>query len=300
MLMAASSNTPVLIAAIASLCGTVLVGILNYRSQARVVVTSRFTQAVDQLGDDKKDVRVGAIYALEQILRTSKAERRAIIELLVSFVRWHTRDRAAGGDGASEKTAPDVQAAMTVLGRRPRTRLGQALRIDPHETDAPRFTPAAVQQRAREPYAAAAMRLGYVKLPGADLRHADLRGSKLYNVNLRCAELRDANLRRADLAEANLQKADLHRADLREANLVKADLFDADLRGAQLDDAHLEDADLREADLRGADLRAAKSLHRAALGGAKANAGTKWPAEFDWQRAGVKRHEESVPQPVAA
>jgi hypothetical protein len=294
MLIAASSTGAALTAAIVSGGIALVVGILNYRAQARVVVTSRFTQAVGQLGAGEPDVRVGAIYALEQILRTSKAERRAIIELLVSFVRWHTRERAEE-DGESDKPPmePDVQAAMTVLGRRPRTRLGQALKIDRQEAGERRFAPAAVRRRAREPYAAAALKLGETRLVNANLPRADLRKSELYKVDFRCAVLREAGLRGANLAQAKLQNADLHRADLRDVNLFEAELFDADLRGAKLDAANLEQADLTEADLRGADLREARGLRQATLTRAKTNGGTKWPADFDWEAAGVTEFDDS-------
>jgi Pentapeptide repeats (8 copies) len=76
-------------------------------------------------------------------------------------------------------------------------------------------------------------------------------------------------------------------ADLRGANLVAADLAGADLGGANLVDADLSSADLREADLRDADLRDA-DLHGVELEGAQSDGNTRWPAEFDWRRAGVK------------
>src|SRR5947207_8718103 len=52
------------------------------------------------------------------------------------------------------------------------------------------------------------------------------------------------------------------------------------LAGAYLDGADLCRADLRGADLRGADMRALH-LREAVLTGARADAGTVWPADFD-------------------
>jgi hypothetical protein len=53
---------------------------LNRESSARTYeldregqITERFTRAIDQLGDDKLDVRLGGIYALERIARSSRA-----------------------------------------------------------------------------------------------------------------------------------------------------------------------------------------------------------------------------------
>jgi hypothetical protein len=43
-------------------------------------ITERFTRAIDQLGsDDKLDVRLGGIYALERIANDSSTERGAIV-----------------------------------------------------------------------------------------------------------------------------------------------------------------------------------------------------------------------------
>ena len=51
---------------------------LNRRGQ----LTERFTRAVDQLGEDKKlDVRLGGIYALEQIAKESAEDHGPIVEV---------------------------------------------------------------------------------------------------------------------------------------------------------------------------------------------------------------------------
>jgi hypothetical protein len=41
-------------------------------------ITERFTRAVDQLGSDKLDVRLGGMYALERIARHSDVDRTMI------------------------------------------------------------------------------------------------------------------------------------------------------------------------------------------------------------------------------
>jgi hypothetical protein len=52
-------------------------------------ITERFTRAIDQLGHDHLDVRLGGIYALERIARDSPADRATIGEVLTAFVRSH-------------------------------------------------------------------------------------------------------------------------------------------------------------------------------------------------------------------
>lgn len=44
-------------------------------------VTERFTKAIDQLGSDKLDVRLGGIYGLERLMRDSPNDRRNIVDL---------------------------------------------------------------------------------------------------------------------------------------------------------------------------------------------------------------------------
>ena len=93
-------------------------------------------------------------------------------------------------------------------------------------------------------------------------------------------QLRHANLARAWLRGITLDRSDLKDTDLRLANLAEASLVNVNLAGAYLDGADLCRADLCGADLPGADMRALH-LREAVLTGARADAGTVWPADFD-------------------
>jgi hypothetical protein len=88
-------------------------------------VTDRYTKAIEQLGSDKLDIRIGAIYALERITRDSPRDHPTVMEVLAAFVREHSREqwpRPEPDAGLPEhKTRPDVQAAITVIGRRDST-----------------------------------------------------------------------------------------------------------------------------------------------------------------------------------
>ena len=239
---ASSGTSAVIIAALVSGFGALIVGVLNYRAQGRVVVTSRFSQAVPQLGDETPDVRVGAIYALEQILHTSRPERRAIIELLVSYVLGHA-NLAARRDGEPDDDAslddlpnlrdwaPDVQAAVVVLSRRPRTTIRQALR-------------GSGDDHFHNPYGSAFIDVGHADLRRAELVDADLSRTKLYHVRFERAVLHRANLNGADRSRARLKRADLGDSTLIETKLVGAVLTEADLGGARLRRANLAEADL--------------------------------------------------------
>jgi hypothetical protein len=234
-------------------------------------ITERFTRAIDQLGHDQLDVRLGGIYALERIARDSAADRTTIGEVLTAFIRSHapwpprlpgqyTLDAPVAEVPELQVRAADVQACLTVLGRGG-------------------FAPAAEGQGGR-------LDLHAVDLRRANLRHAHLEQANLYGADLKAAHLDGAHLERADLFGANLERvnlaeANLERAHLRAANLERANLYGANLEGADLGAAHLERANLYGTRLEGADLGAAN------LDGARADERTVWPEGFDWQAAGV-------------
>jgi hypothetical protein len=50
-------------------------------------ITDSFTKAVEQLGSDKLEVRVGSIFALEMLSYESPLEHWTIMEVLAAFVR---------------------------------------------------------------------------------------------------------------------------------------------------------------------------------------------------------------------
>ena len=222
--------------------------------------TDRFTKAIDQL-DNKKAlaVRLGGLYALERIARDSPPDRATIAEVLCTYARSAPRSkppaRRAMNTGPPITTAaeavtptanpaslavraPDVQAAVTILGRW-RNRLGKPP-------------------------------------PVLDLHNADLQGAILVGAELQGVILVGAQLQDANLAGAQLQDARLNDADLQDANLAGAQLQDARLNGAQLQRAILFGAQLQDAILFGAQLQDA-ILDTAELQGARASEATRWP-----------------------
>lgn len=200
-------------------------------------ITDRFTRAVDQLGNQDVNVRVGGLYALERIARDSVADRTAIQFLMGAFVRNNAKWPVAAPDGPQQPTepvddrsvtlrarAPDVQVAMAALGRR---------------------LPSPDQRP---------LSLSWVNLRGLSLKGARLSGVTFQQSNLADAELTSVWLDNSDLTAADLRRASLvgshlSGANLGRANLSQADLSQADLRGANLSDAILEDTVLTGARL---------------------------------------------------
>ena len=187
------------------------------------------------------DVRLGAIYSLERIMRDSAVDHPAVVEVLAAFVRVHApasdagpiRPVTAAGTFVRPKIPEDIQAALAVL-----------LRRDISHDQSPKGLNLAATNLG-------GARLGSATLDWTYLDNADLRGASLDGAKLRSAFMGGANLYAAVLFFADLSDAFLGSADLRFANLQGANLQGADLRGANLQKASLVGADLSGADLRG-------------------------------------------------
>ena len=70
-------------------------------------------------------MRIGAIYALERVARDSATDHPTVMEILAAFIREHSQERwpplradVPKLEAAPRRTRPDVQAAITVIGRR--------------------------------------------------------------------------------------------------------------------------------------------------------------------------------------
>jgi Pentapeptide repeats (8 copies) len=155
----------------------------NFTLSRDAQVTDRYTKAIDQLGSEKLDVRVGGIYALQRVARVSASDHPTVMEVLAAFIREHSREEWPVPEPdisparAHPFPRPDVQSALTVIGRRDVRRDRQ--RID----------------------------LTAAVLPGALLFGADLTRVRLVDADLRGAKLTGANLTNADFTSADLTDA---------------------------------------------------------------------------------------------
>jgi hypothetical protein len=193
----------------------------TYRLSREGHLTDTYTKAVEQLGSDKIEVRLGGIYALERLMRDSSTDQPTIVEVLAAYIRQHaplshralavsaapapsasTRPRLAGARRAPRPVQPDqpdadVQAALTVLGRR-------------------------TAVAAENPIDLAGRHLSSARLNGANLLGAQLFAADLSHTGLNGANLTGARLVLADLTGAGLIGANLTGAHLDGANLTRA------------------------------------------------------------------------------
>lgn len=79
-------------------------------------ITDRFNAAVTQLTATSATNRAAAIYSLERIAKDSPSDRLAVTDTLTVFIRENCHKSTVSTNSG---IAPDVQAALLVLGRRP-------------------------------------------------------------------------------------------------------------------------------------------------------------------------------------
>ncbi|WP_429912902.1 pentapeptide repeat-containing protein [Glycocaulis sp.] len=218
-----------------------------------------FSRAVEQLGSKETAIRLGAIYALEGLMRSAFADGgdktfgRQIGETLAAFVREQSAEEVRKAPDAATlpddyegpRLAVDREAAVAVLAR-----------SWPFEHRPFLYTAGGVDLSSA--------RLARLRLPdGADLRefdlsNADLREAQLFGVELEGAWLRSANLQKVELTGATLRGALLDSANLQKGKLAGADLSFAHISYADLEGALLQETNCQSVELHGVNLSAAK------------------------------------------
>jgi uncharacterized protein YjbI with pentapeptide repeats len=233
---------------------------LNRRGQ----LTERFSKAIDQLGADetKLDVRLGAIYALEQIARDSLELHWPVLQVLTAYLRRHAADR-----GRHQRTAADV----------PTTDDSGQDSLDPGLDF---LAVADVIRRRRFEWD-----LEQLDLSGADIRGARFEAAQLTRALFTGARVQEADFSRAQLHGAIFIGAQVDRAFFEEAHLEAATFVDARLNWARFSRALLKGADFRGAQLKGARFDGAQfdraDFHSALLEGADFGSALLEGADFD-------------------
>ena len=228
------------------------------RASHDLLISNQVAKGFEQLGSNKMVVRLGGIYALEGVMNGSEQYHQAVLEALSAFVRESTKS-----EKGQAPPATDIQAALTVIGRRAAIGTAYADLNNVHIRKAD---------------------LSRADLSHSDLSHSDLSGAFMFGVDLRDAYLLEANLRGAflsiDRSRTDPKRANLIGANLNHANLNETDLTDADLSRTTLNDADLSGANLSRTTLNGTDLSGA-NLSRTILNGADLSGATVSQAQLD-------------------
>ena len=197
---------------------TAYVGYLNYRALLDKNAADRFSKAVEQLGNDNIHVRLGGIYALEQIAKDAEEKYYwSVMETLTAYIRRESQSSTISLHGHIP-LREDFQATLNVISRRKYTygdcrELG---RLDLSKTNLmlARFPPQA-------------------SLQGVNFSAANLLGAELQKVNLQEALLDLATLRASNLSGASLESTSMTYTMLENSALDHVDFDNADIRYAK-------------------------------------------------------------------
>jgi uncharacterized protein YjbI with pentapeptide repeats len=261
----------------------------NLDASRALLISQQIAQGFDELSSDKLILRLGGIYSLEGVMNNSPQYHQPVLEALCAFVR-------NGASDQTNKTKPalDIQAALTVIGRRQAgggtvnltgADLTNADLTNANLSDAV-FYYAQMHDAVLEDANLTGASLFEADLGGADLNGAELSGTTLIKANLEGATMVETNLKDAFLGGANLTNALLYGAILVGAGLSGANLTGADLTNADLTNADLGGANLTNAHLNGVHLNGV-DLSRAFLRGAYYDNTTKFPPEFSPGKRGM-------------
>jgi uncharacterized protein YjbI with pentapeptide repeats len=244
-------------------------------------ITDRYTKAIEQLGNQNADVRIGGIYALERIARDSTDDRATIIDVLATFAREHTK--AGHRTPSTEKVGADVQAALSVLGRR----FGadeEKKRLDLYHSGLSDADLSGGDFRnAMFDYS----RLDGASFSGATLTGADLsfcraRGAAFTHSQASGAHFVNAEYTHGWFLAADLTDTDFYGCDLTNSDFGRryAELGDPPLPPATLTRARLTNAKLAGTILRGVDLRTVRGLTPEQLKEALTDENTLLPVQW--------------------
>jgi uncharacterized protein YjbI with pentapeptide repeats len=230
-----------------------------------LLISNQVAKGFEQLASEKVAMRLGGTYGLEGVMNTSTEYHQPVLEALCAFVR----DGTIGMIVNDRRPPTDIQAALTVIGRRG-DGSGQ---VDLSSANIP------------------GVNLEGANLAEANLEGANLGAARLENANLTHAILSGVNLAGAYVSYATLDRASLMHANLNSAylngaHLLATFLFRASMSGADLDNANLTDAILGGVNLRGATLDHANLSH-ATLEDADLTGARLWDA--DLSRANLSR-----------
>lgn len=185
-------------------------------------ITERFTRAIDQLGNEKMEIRLGGIYALERISMESDKDYWPIMEILTAYIRKNS--------------------SYKVVGNKKDTYLSMDIQADESK----------IREISEEIMVSIDIQAILTVITKREFSYGNGKNKYL--------NLRMTHLERADLAKAHLERANLSEAHLEGANLYKAHLKGAILDGAHLKGANLIMSDFQGVSLQDAYLYDVKNL----------------------------------------
>ena len=250
-----------------------------------VLNNERHQKAVQMLGHSVLAVRLGGIYALQNLAKEDPINYHIqVMRLFCAFLHYPTTADLTGNaqdilDQSSKISRSTVQIRRDVLdvflaiGTRDKKEIeiesgvgfelvinGVDLRgLKMYEVMSFRYdfeSLKLIDSRPKRRANLSHVHFRSVKFSKADLSFVDLSEAEFSDADLTHSVLHEANLSGTlwdggTLSNAKLNNADLSRATIRETSLTATDLSSADLSGVLFQEVNLSNANLRDADLSG-------------------------------------------------
>ncbi len=231
---------------------TAYVGYCNFRIGEKNLkvtedkqVTERFSKSIEHLGSEKIDIRLGGIYALEQIAIDSSKYHWTIMEILSAFVREKSKEvflnklkriEEKKSSRKSEKVGEDIKAVLTVINRRNLKQDPQGKKIDLRKVNMAcvGFQEAIISGVDLSLSDFSDANFSSTDFSKSDLANSNFRSSNFKNANFSDADLRNVNFAYADVSGANFSNADLSGSYLCDSNFINTNLTGTNLSNAIL------------------------------------------------------------------
>ena len=258
------------------------------------LITDRINKATEGLGKSNQEngpvieVRLGALYALERIAQDSLRDHIQIMEIICAYIRTNSPlsketdeqenlnkdiktdtakktnkatkidasiENDEDEDDEAKKLREDIQAALTIIGRRENWSDSKK-RLEAEKERGYQIDLSYCDLRYARIYRA---NLSRTNIEGANLSHAQIMYTDLSHVRANKTTMIHVNLDGSDLSdslfyESNLRRAQLNNTDMSEAGFNDTNLTHASISGARMVDAGFWSADLSHAWIHGSNL----------------------------------------------
>lgn len=235
------------------------------------LLSERYQRGTEMLGREILSVRLGGIYALQQLAEDYPEQYHIrVMRLFCAFVRLPTRDQsleprqAVIEPGTLLGIRQDVEAVMQIIGSRDKSRITLErkadFRLDLRGAHLPRaqFLSADLSNALFHNSNLSGANFSNTDLTDSFLSYSDLSKAQFHNVTFTRTGFWSANLSGAMLQDADLSRTDFHNANLSGTNLLRANLSGAIFQDSTASNAWLERADLSLAGFLRADLSGAR------------------------------------------
>lgn len=216
--------------------------------------TSQLSSVPNSVTEPNIEVRLGAIYALERIAKDSERDHWPIMEVLCAYIRnpqnsgmpvLRQQEKGSTADWRKSIRAPriDVQAALTVIGRRSPERIqyetANGLRLN--------LEGANLQEAILSHGDFSRAFFKHASLDLARVDFANLDGTNFWGASMDSTTFQYCQLRDACFASSTLTHASIIHSSAENCLFHKAKLYETIFFQSNLDGARLFDTDLSQA-----------------------------------------------------